>query len=110
MALAKVGRRGSLVIPAEERRRAGIDEGDRVQVRFEGKGLIVVRKVPSLENVRKKLAGRLRPWNELEGRADELILQEAGRVKNRETMRKAAKSMDIARAGQALPKIGRELK
>ncbi|HYY90668.1 MAG TPA: AbrB/MazE/SpoVT family DNA-binding domain-containing protein [Candidatus Dormibacteraeota bacterium] len=76
MALAKVGRRGSLVIPAEERKRAGIGEGDRVEVRFEDEGVILVRKIPSLEKVQKKLAGRLPQWSRLEGKADELILRE----------------------------------
>jgi AbrB family looped-hinge helix DNA binding protein len=76
LALAKVGRRGSLVIPASERRRAGIDEGDRVEVRSEEEGLILVRKIASLEKVRKKMAGRLPQWNELEGKADELVLRE----------------------------------
>jgi AbrB family looped-hinge helix DNA binding protein len=76
LALAKVGRRGSLVIPAEERKRAGIGEGDRVEVRFEDEGVILVRKIPSLEKVQKKLAGRLPQWSRLEGKADELILRE----------------------------------
>ncbi len=81
MALAKVGRRGSLVIPAAERRRAGIDEGDRVEVRSEEEGLILVRKIASLEKVRKKMAGRLPSWSELEGKADQLVLQETRKEK-----------------------------
>ncbi len=92
MALAKVGRRGSLVIPAEERRKAGIGEGDSVQVRFEGKGLIVVRKIHSLDSVGKRLAGRLRQWSELEGSADTLIFHEARAATNRETKQKIAGS------------------
>ena len=82
MALAKVGRRGSLVIPAEERRKAGIGEGDRVEVKFEEEGVILVRKIPSLEKVQRKLAGRLPQWSSLEGKADKLVLQEV-RGKNR---------------------------
>ena len=82
MALAKVGKRGSLVIPAEERRRAGIGEGDRVEVKFEEEGVILVRKIPSLEKVQRKLAGRLPQWSRLEGKADKLVLQEV-RSKNR---------------------------
>ena len=82
MALAKVGRRGSLVIPAEERRRAGIGEGDRVEVKLEEEGVIMVRKIPSLERVQRKLAGRLPQWSRLEGKADKLVLQEV-RGKNR---------------------------
>ena len=81
MALAKVGRRGSLVIPAAERRRAGIDEGDRVEVRSEEEGLILVRKIASREKVRKKMAGRLPSWSELEGKADQLVLQETRKEK-----------------------------
>jgi AbrB family looped-hinge helix DNA binding protein len=76
LALAKVGRRGSLVIPAEERRRAGIGEGDRVEVKFSDEGVIVVRKIPSLGKIQKKMAGRLPQWNKLEGKADRLALQE----------------------------------
>jgi AbrB family looped-hinge helix DNA binding protein len=76
LALAKVGRRGSLVIPATERRRAGIDEGDRVEVRFEEEGVITVRKVPSLKKIQKRMAGRLPAWSELEGKADDLALRE----------------------------------
>jgi len=82
LALAKVGRSGSLVIPAEERRRAGIGEGDRVEVKLEEEGVIMVRKIPSLERVQRKLAGRLPQWSRLEGKADKLVLQEV-RGKNR---------------------------
>jgi AbrB family looped-hinge helix DNA binding protein len=76
LALAKVGRRGTLVIPAGERRRAGISEGDRVEVKVEEEGTIMVRKIPSLERVRKRMSGRLPQWDKLEGRADQLILKQ----------------------------------
>jgi len=82
LALAKVGRRGSLVIPVTERRRAGIDEGDRVEVRFEGEGTILVRKIPSLKKIQKKMAGRLPAWSELEGKADKLVLRETPEERN----------------------------
>ena len=77
LTLAKVGKRGGLVIPSEERRKARIDEGDRVEVHASGRGFLVVRKVPRLEDVRKKLSGKLPQWSELEGQADELLEKEA---------------------------------
>lgn len=76
MTLAKVGRRGSLVIPAEERRRAEIREGDHVEVAAKEVGLLIIKKVPSLKDVQEKMAGRLPQWSELEGKADELIEKE----------------------------------
>jgi AbrB family looped-hinge helix DNA binding protein len=75
--LAKVGKRGGLVIPSEERRKAQIDEGDRVEVRANGTGFLIVRKVPRMDEVRKKLSGKLPQWSELEGQADELLEKEA---------------------------------
>jgi AbrB family looped-hinge helix DNA binding protein len=77
LTLAKVGKQGSLVIPSEERRKAQIDEGDRVEVQASGRGLLVVRKVPRIADVRKKLSGKLPQWSELEGQADELLEKEA---------------------------------
>jgi AbrB family looped-hinge helix DNA binding protein len=77
LTLAKVGKRGGLVIPSEERRKAQIDEGDRVEVQASGRGFLVVRKVPRIEEVRKKLSGKLPQWPELEGQADELLEKEA---------------------------------
>jgi len=76
MTLAKVGRRGSLVIPVEERRRAEIREGDHVEVTAEETGLLIIKKVPSLGDVHEKMAGKLPQWSELEGKADELIEKE----------------------------------
>jgi bifunctional DNA-binding transcriptional regulator/antitoxin component of YhaV-PrlF toxin-antitoxin module len=65
------------VIPSEERRKAQIDEGDKVEVRARGRGFLVVRKVPRIDEVRKKLTGKLPQWSELEGQADELLEKEA---------------------------------
>lgn len=76
MTLVKVGRRGSLVIPAEERKRAEIGEGDHVGVAAKEVGLLIIRKVPSLKDVQEKMAGRLPQWSELESKADELIEKE----------------------------------
>ena len=77
MTLAKVGRRGSLVLPAEERRKAEIGEGDRVEVMAREEGLLVVRKVRSLKEIQKRMAGRLPQWTELEGTADDIAEKEA---------------------------------
>lgn len=76
MTLAKVGRRGSLVIPSAEREKAQIKEGDRVEVQADVAGLLTVKKVPNIAEVRKKLAGRLPQWPELEGTADEVLENE----------------------------------
>jgi len=40
-----------------------------------------VREDASLRKVRKKMAGRLPQWSELEGKADELVLRETRREK-----------------------------
>ncbi len=77
MTLAKVGRRGSLVLPAEERRKAEIVEGDRVEVMASDAGILVVRKVRSLKEIQKRMEGRLRQWTELEGTADGIAEREA---------------------------------
>ena len=77
MTLAKVGRRGSLVLPAEERRKAEIVEGDRVEVMARDAGILVVRKVKSLKEIQKRMAGRLPQWTELEGTADRIAEREA---------------------------------
>jgi bifunctional DNA-binding transcriptional regulator/antitoxin component of YhaV-PrlF toxin-antitoxin module len=74
--LAKVGKRGGLVIPSDERKKAEIDEGDRVEIQASGRGSLVVTKVPRIEDVRKKLTGKLPQWPELEGQADELVEKE----------------------------------
>ncbi len=76
LTLARVGRRGSLVIPSAEREKAHIREGDRVEVQANATGLLTVTKVPSISEVRKKLAGKLPQWPELEGTADELLENE----------------------------------
>ena len=76
LTLAKVGRRGSLTIPSAEREKAHIKEGDRVEVQASATGLLTVRKVPNITEVRKKLNGKLPQWPELEGKADELLKRE----------------------------------
>jgi len=60
-----------------ERRKAQIDEGDRVEVRASGRDFLIVKKVPRIQELRKKLAGKLSQWRELEGQADELLEKEA---------------------------------
>jgi len=76
MTLAKIGRRGSLTIPAREREKAEIDEGDRVEIVARESGLLIIKKVPSLKEVQRKMAGKLPQWSELEGKADELLAKE----------------------------------
>ena len=76
LTLAKVGRRGSLIIPSAEREKAQIEEGDRVEVQANDRGLLTVKKVPSIAEVQKKLRGKLPQWPELEGTADELLEDE----------------------------------
>ncbi len=76
MTIAKVGRRGSLVIPSRERRKAKIEEGDRVEIVARGSGLLVLKRVPALKEIQKKMAGRLPQWRDLEGKADELAEKE----------------------------------
>ena len=53
-----------------------------MKLQFEREGVILVRKISSLEKVRKKMAGRLPQWSQLEGKADELVLRE---TRKRET-------------------------
>jgi len=76
MALVKVGRRGSMVIPSRERKKAKINEGDRVEIRAEGDGLLRIKKVASLKDIQEKMAGRLPQWSKLEGKADKLLERE----------------------------------
>lgn len=76
MTLAKVGKRGTVVIPAKERKRAEIQEGDYVEVTAREVGLILIKKAPSLKEVQTKIAGKLPQWSELEGKADELLEKE----------------------------------
>jgi len=76
MTLAKVGKRGTVVIPSKERKRAEIQEGDYVEVTARETGLILIRKAPSLKEIQAKMAGKLPQWNELEGKADELLEKE----------------------------------
>ena len=76
MTLAKVGRRGSMVIPTKERRKAEIEAGDRVEVVAKETGLLIVKKVPSLKDIQQRMAGKLPQWNELEGKADKLLEKE----------------------------------
>jgi AbrB family looped-hinge helix DNA binding protein len=73
LTLAKVGRRGSLTIPSAEREKAHIKEGDHVEVQASSAGLLTVKKVPNITEVRKRLSGKLPQWPELEGKADELL-------------------------------------
>jgi len=76
MALVKVGRRGSMVIPSRERRKAKIKEGDRVEISAEGEGLLTIKKVPNLKDIQEKMAGRLPQWSKLEGKADKILERE----------------------------------
>jgi len=76
MSLVKVGRRGSIVIPSRERKKAKINEGDRVEIRAEGDGLLRIKKVASLKDIQEKMAGRLPQWSKLEGKADKLLERE----------------------------------
>ena len=77
MTLAKVGKRGTVVIPSKERKKAEIEEGDYVEITARETGLIVMRKAPSLKEIQIKMAGKLPQWDELEGKADELLEKEA---------------------------------
>ncbi len=79
MTIVKVGRRGTLVIPARERRRAGIEEGDHVDVVSEGPGIIIMRRIPSLKEIQERFKGRLPQWSDLEGLADQLLNEELRR-------------------------------
>jgi len=76
MTLQKVGKRGTVVIPAKERVKAEIEEGDYVEIAARETGLILIRKVSSLEDMQRKMAGKLPQWDELEGKADELLERE----------------------------------
>ncbi len=76
MTLAKIGKRGTVVIPAKERKKAEIQEGDYVEVTAKETGLILIRKAPSLKEIQTRMAGKLPQWNKLEGKADELIEKE----------------------------------
>lgn|GEM_PF-4486737 len=76
MALVKVGKRGGMVIPSEERKKAKINEGDRVQVIALREGELLVKRTPSLKDIQRRMAGKLPQWNELEGKADELLTKE----------------------------------
>lgn len=79
--MAKVGRRGSLVLPSKERRRAKIEEGDQVEVRAQQEGLLIVKKVPTLKMVQERIRGKLPQWAELEGKADRLLELESSRTR-----------------------------
>ena len=72
----RIGRRGTLTIPSEIRRKVGIKEGDIVEIELTKEGVIELRKVKDLDSVRKMVEGRLPQWSELEGVADELLLKE----------------------------------
>jgi len=65
-----------MVIPSRERRKAKIREGDRLEIRAEGEGLMTIKKVPSLKDVQEKMAGRLPQWSRLEGKADKILERE----------------------------------
>jgi AbrB family looped-hinge helix DNA binding protein len=77
MTLTKVGKRGTVVIPSKERKKAEIKEGDYVEITARETGLILIRKAPSLKEIQTKMAGKLPQWDELEGKADELLEKEA---------------------------------
>lgn len=81
MALVKVGRRGSLVLPSKERRRAKIEQGDRVEVKAQEQGVLLIRKVPTLKMIHERIGGKLPQWPELEGQADRLLELEGKRKK-----------------------------
>lgn len=76
MTLAKVGKRGTVVIPAKERKKAEIREGDYVEVTARETGLILIKKTPTLKETQTKMAGKLPQWSKLEGEADELVQKE----------------------------------
>jgi len=59
MTLARVGKRGTVVIPAKERKKAEIQEGDYVEVTARETGLILIRKTPNLKETQAKMAGKL---------------------------------------------------
>jgi len=65
-----------MVIPSEERKKAKINEGDRVQVIALREGELLVKRTPSLKDIQRRMAGKLPQWNELEGKADELLTKE----------------------------------
>ena len=73
MTLAKVGKRGTIVIPSKERKKAEIEEGDYVEITAGETGLILVKKAPTLKQIQAKMAGKLPQWDELEGKADEIL-------------------------------------
>jgi AbrB family looped-hinge helix DNA binding protein len=72
MTIVKVGKRGTLILPSRERRKAGIKEGDQVDVISEDVALIIMRQVLSLRGS-DNVEGAPPPWEELEGLADELL-------------------------------------
>jgi len=76
MAVAKIGKDGSLVIPTKERNKADIAEGDDVEIVARESGLIVIKKALSLKKIQQKLAGKLPQWRELEGSVDEVLDRE----------------------------------
>ena len=63
----RIGRRGTITIPSEIRRKVGIKEGDIVEIELTKEGVIELRKVKDLDSVRKMVEGRLPQWKELEG-------------------------------------------
>ncbi|MEM3117703.1 MAG: AbrB/MazE/SpoVT family DNA-binding domain-containing protein [Nitrososphaerales archaeon] len=76
MTLVKVGRRGSMVIPSRERKKAKIKEGDRLEIRVEGEGFMTIKKIANLKDIQEKMAGRLPQWSKLEGKADKVLERE----------------------------------
>lgn len=46
MPVAKIGKRGMMVLPSEVRRKAGIDEGDEVLVEADERGTIHIMRRP----------------------------------------------------------------
>lgn len=54
------------LIPSGERRKTQTEYGDRVEIHANTRGSLVVTKVPRIEDVRKRLSGKLRHWPELD--------------------------------------------
>jgi AbrB family looped-hinge helix DNA binding protein len=77
MVVVRIGKRGTLVIPSKERKKGGMDEGDKVDVTAEGTGVLIIKRVFSLNEVQRRMAGRLPQWSELEGKADHLLERES---------------------------------
>lgn len=76
----QLGARGRLVLPAELRRRMKLQQGDRLVVTEEGRGVL---RITSAREVARSLRGAARSWARGESVVDELI-QERRREAARE--------------------------